>query len=927
MLRPSITKSILWFSGILLIVCLVFALGYLAYRSLPAFYASPSPQRRVEWVQLPTPLEVRSGWQTWTTANQTNGAIWTNHLVWLATEGGVVVIDESTGEQIKFLPEHGIPSVNITAISSSPNGEIWIGTRDSGIARFDGGAWAIYGEGSGLPSGRIRDLFAAPNGVIWAATANGIARFDGENWSSVRFSMFDLTRIDATAVTGLGNSIWVGSRQGVYHFDGEGWGRHGLNEGLINENVVDLTITPNGEIWAATPSGIGRFDGSRWDRFTVRDGLPDLPATHILAAPDNSVWISFADSAQPNLDQAVRFDGGTVSRVYDGGINDLVIKGGDLWVATELGLLEALNPADSRLVGQNGPLTSTFSELIETDDGIAVAGLAGVSFYAEEDDVWSTLPISGLGAVKKTDDGRLALAGTHPSDGVRLLNDDGSIEKISCHTAGVTAGKLYAISESPEGDIWLLGTEKVARYRGGQWRYFNDGLPAEFTPRKVVVDSNGEVWLGLAEGLYRFDIDREEWLLQDGRDVQRMTAGPDGSLWLIVENELLHLANNIYTRHSMPGVKGISRGFVANHDGLWISSKDGIVNLSKTGEWQLYSVAEGLSTNDVSTLTLDLTGGLWAGYGDSRFGVSHFSNGKWEIVHNIIDPELPNNGHKPNNATQRDEIVSLAITEKEQIWLGSYFGEIGRIGAEERLYQPDDYRLHFANMTAIHQAQDGTLWFIGWGGRVARLFPESMNGGVERWLIYDSRLASTTVQDVVVADGVAWLATQDGVAVLEDNECRMVAHREPLNVVRGEINPADGAIWWATSNNGGLRLNAEAESLDWPILHLRGRKFTDMIKAPDDALWFVSNQALVRLDGEDRRTQPIEGLSNVTAVAIGADLRPWVATDRGVARLGREDWEIIDTVEGIATNNLIDILVENDGTVWLLGETSISRSR
>ncbi|MEM8862321.1 MAG: two-component regulator propeller domain-containing protein, partial [Chloroflexota bacterium] len=302
-------KTILASMGISIILGLILFIGYIFVRSLPAFYISPNPVNKVDWTSIPRPVVTNPNWRSWTTANKVNDALWINDLVWVATKGGVSVQAISQEEHVKFLPEHGLPSGNVTAITSDASGRIWVGTRDSGVARYDGLQWETFRGREQIPSDQINDIYAAQNGVVWAATNQGLARFDGNTWSNVRFSLFDISNPRVTGVVGQGNDVWVATNEGVYYFNGSDWLFYGLNEGVINEFILDITISPDRSVWVATPSGIGQFDGLRWNRFTVKDGLPDLPATQILAAPDKTVWITFEDLSAPEFSQTVRFDG------------------------------------------------------------------------------------------------------------------------------------------------------------------------------------------------------------------------------------------------------------------------------------------------------------------------------------------------------------------------------------------------------------------------------------------------------------------------------------------------------------------------------------------------------------------------------------------------------------------------------------------
>ncbi|MFK7803682.1 MAG: hypothetical protein AB8G95_18760 [Anaerolineae bacterium] len=948
-ISQRLKKTALW-GGILALFGLIFGGGYLAVQALPAFYAAPQAiPRQIVWDKLPSPLIVDSAVDTWSSAEHVTDALWTNNLVWLATNGGVVVHNVQSGEQVKFLPEHGLPSAEISTVTNDVIGRIWVGTGDSGVAVYDGGAWTTFGRDSGLPSGRIREIFAAKDGVIWAATASGLARYDGSEWSTVRFSLLDLTPIDATGVTGIDQSVWVSSREGVYRFNGQRWDYFGINEGLINDDVSSITITPDRAVWIGTPSGVGRFDGTKWGRYTVRDGLPDMPVQSIVAAPDNTVSIAFGNDDEPDLFETIRFDGLAIVPLYSGAVSNLVQQGSQLWVATAQGLVRPNSGAVLETITAGSDFKHTrLTDLIGLKNGVAIAGDAGISTLRlsnepkPSDEVWNTveLTLEQVNGLSQADDGRLALVGQHAAEGVLLIDEAGTIETAACETAGMQVGHLYAMTETENGDLWFLGTENIGRLSlsqsaenatgpVGQWRYFPEGLPIEYGPRKIVADKNGDIWIGLNEGLFMLDEAADRWNLVLGETIQRMTSSPAGGLWLVADDALLHFVDGAFVPAPLPKVADISRGFVANEAGLWVSSANGIAHLpiDSAGEWIVYTTTDGLPTDDVTTLTVDVHGTVWAGYGDARFGVSYFKDGVWGIVHNIKDPSAPNGGHFTDNGMRRDEVVALGITADGSAWYGSFLGKIGQISPNENLYEPDDYRLYFANMTAVHAAADGTIWFAGWEGRLARLLPESVTLEPDRWLIYERDLASAKAQAVVVEDGQIWLGTDAGVAVIDDDECRLVAHRERLNVVAGIANPNDDSIWWATANHGALQLDTATEKLDWPILHLRGRKFSDMTQAADDAFVFVSDTSLIRVDGLERQILSLENLGEIFAVTTGIDLRPWVATDRGVATLRGEDWQYLTTDDGLASNRAIDILIEADGTLWVLSETAVSRIR
>src|SRR5260221_5147275 len=64
--------------------------------------------------------------------------------------------------------ENGLPQNSIQAIAQTPDGYIWIATRD-GLARFDGIRFKIFQKANTpeLPNNRLWDLYADDAGRLW----------------------------------------------------------------------------------------------------------------------------------------------------------------------------------------------------------------------------------------------------------------------------------------------------------------------------------------------------------------------------------------------------------------------------------------------------------------------------------------------------------------------------------------------------------------------------------------------------------------------------------------------------------------------------------------------------------------------------------------------------------------------------------------
>src|SRR5215469_15703038 len=72
---------------------------------------------------------------------------------------------------------NGLPEDDIGAITQTTDGYLWVGTGD-GLARFDGYDFTSFTKNSGaLPSDGVGALAAGDGGTLWIGTNNGLVRY------------------------------------------------------------------------------------------------------------------------------------------------------------------------------------------------------------------------------------------------------------------------------------------------------------------------------------------------------------------------------------------------------------------------------------------------------------------------------------------------------------------------------------------------------------------------------------------------------------------------------------------------------------------------------------------------------------------------------------------------------------------------------
>ena len=193
--------------------------------------------------------------------------------------------------QFMIRSNSGLPDNGVRALAIDGS-NIWIGTYDGGVAKFDGTNWTIYNtSNSGMPDDEVLAL-AIDGSNIWIGTW-GLVKFDGTNWTVYNESNSPLpyNRIYALAIDGSDN-IWIGTYGGgLAKFDGANWRVYNhQNSGLPHDLILSLAIDGSNK-WIGTWGGLAKFDGSNWTVYdTSNSGLPDDWVFAVAIDGSDNIW-------------------------------------------------------------------------------------------------------------------------------------------------------------------------------------------------------------------------------------------------------------------------------------------------------------------------------------------------------------------------------------------------------------------------------------------------------------------------------------------------------------------------------------------------------------------------------------------------------------------------------------------------------------
>ena len=285
--------------------------------------------------------------------------------VWLCVVGGVVLFNPEASDKNKFrfyTTAHGLTSNEVYNLTQDTEGNLWIGTRNSGVMRIAGSGFTTFGPPDGFTPGPFNTILETGAGALLILNGSRTTQrffhyFDGRKFGSTEHKVatgFGYSREQAILQDRFGE-WWVATDQGVHRYAAvktvpelaraNPKAIYGLRNGMAENYAERLWEDQRGDIWIGT--GISSKELiflHRWERATDkihRYKLPDniAPASNLNAIGEDAqgnLWLANAGASG-----VVRYRDGQFKRftVADGApantVNAFFLDGKKrLWIAT-----------------------------------------------------------------------------------------------------------------------------------------------------------------------------------------------------------------------------------------------------------------------------------------------------------------------------------------------------------------------------------------------------------------------------------------------------------------------------------------------------------------------------------------------------------------------------------------------------------------
>jgi signal transduction histidine kinase/ligand-binding sensor domain-containing protein len=455
-------------------------------------------------------------------------------------------------------------------------------------------------------------------------------------------------------------------------------------------------------------------------------------------------------------------------------------------------------------------------------------------------------------------------------------------------------------------------SKKLTQYGHTAWR-LRDGYFTG-TPNSIAQTTDGYLWLGTEDGLWRFDGVRfTRWNFPDGKPldlpVRSLLGSHDGSLWIGTERGILR--SNDHAVSTYPESRGVISAIVERKNGeIWFtrySAKSALCQV--TGRQTLCQrETAGFPYDTTTALLEDATGDLWIGTGD---GVVQWRPGS----STYYGPA----GLKGNKA---EGVGSLAVGNDQSLWvaINKPGPGLGLQQLKNRSWVPFvTPQLNGDSLTghAVLLDRDNGLW----AGTIDQGMLRIRGRQVDRFRSSDG-LSSDYVRDLFQDhEGNIWAATSNGLDCFRNLKVNTFTPREGL--IGGEVDAVlasrNGTV--LVGSPGVLNIISPENGFSVTNRRVPGNQVTAMLEDHAGRLWMgIDNSLAVYQNGRFRRVNRRDGepLGFVLTITEDVDHNVWAATKGSVRTLFRiRNFEVQDELPAPGMPGVRQLDADPQGGVWL----------
>lgn len=461
--------------------------------------------------------------------------------------------------------------------------------------------------------------------------------------------------------------------------------------------------------------------------------------------------------------------------------------------------------------------------------------------------------------------------------------------------------------------------------------------------RTLYTDRSGNVWIGTASGLLKFDVKRNTYQFYDTfnsglshNTIRSFYEAENGDLWIGTYDGLNRYRNDTIKAFDVKGnykpllknnlVLSINGNPKTKDSLIWVGTETGLASFNThTGQYQLYNASNTTLSNEViKTIYLQNDSILWLG---TDFGLNIFNTITGEASAFFHDPMV-------DNTIASNVVWEIYEDRQERIWLITS-GGVSLIGRGAPYYYLHEEFFKFEEPRIGNQIRDiltdhqGNIWLATIHGVVKRSLSNereyfSTTSDPPRRLLLDN--VYTLEED---SFGRIWIGTAGGINIWDPTRNKMLAITAgPLNGLTSNYISSfakdQKGNFWVSAWEGGVFKIMNKDLSPGKIQFLKvdndgdGRLLAhngEIYYASGDRMWRINKNTLEKTSLK-KINQIING-KNITALLSGQNNYIWIAAEDMLFKYNILS-DSISTIELNLTRpqKLINLEKDLAGNIW-----------